>query len=280
MTVFKKIKKTRILGSMDMERKMIIETVKSFYQEVLNAHKNDRKTINKFMYTDFVQHIDGIPNGRDAFIAMTDRFFQLRPAIDILKIFTNDNDEAAVFSRCTCEADNSVHKAVDIFGFRDGKLAEHWNVTEHNVEKTEVKSGRGLFSTDAPSTPSPAIEMQKDNTAKVIAFNEEIFNAHNNDKALLDDYMMDDYMQHNPSAGDGKEGFIGFTNFFFTLDPEMVISKTFANEEGEVAVYFKCVCKANGMINKVCDIYRLNDGKLAEHWDVVEHNIKDEPGIF
>ena len=27
------------------------------------------------------------------------------------------------------------------------------------------------------------------------------------------------------------------------------------------------------MINKVVDIYRLEDGKLAEHWDVVEHDV-------
>ena len=27
--------------------------------------------------------------------------------------------------------------------------------------------------------------------------------------------------------------------------------------------------------NKVCDIYRIEDGKLAEHWDVVEHNVQD-----
>ena len=25
----------------------------------------------------------------------------------------------------------------------------------------------------------------------------------------------------------------------------------------------------------MCDIYRIEDGKLAEHWDVVEHNVQD-----
>ena len=27
----------------------------------------------------------------------------------------------------------------------------------------------------------------------------------------------------------------------------------------------------DGGFNKVCDIYRMKDGKLAEHWDVVQH---------
>ncbi|MBR6349316.1 MAG: hypothetical protein IKR67_02100, partial [Lachnospiraceae bacterium] len=53
------------------------------------------------------------------------------------------------------------------------------------------------------------------------------------------------------------------------------IIKIFENDNNEVAVFFKCTCRANGTINKVCDIYRLQDGKLAEHWDVVEHDVAE-----
>ena len=105
----------------------------------------------------------------------------------------------------------------------------------------------------------------------VLRFYDEVFNAH--DISKLDEFMRDDYMQHNATVADGKEGFIAFTDFFFTLQPEMKIYKTFANEDGEVLVFFKCTCNANGMVNKVCDIYRLQDGQLAEHWDVVEHDV-------
>lgn len=103
-------------------------------------------------------------------------------------------------------------------------------------------------------------------------FMEDVFNAH--DVSKLDQYMRDDYKQHNPTAPDGKEGFIEFTKFFFTLKPKMQIYKIWENENNEVAVFFKCTCEANGTINKVVDIYRLDeDGKLAEHWDVVEHDV-------
>ncbi len=38
-------------------------------------------------------------------------------------------------------------------------------------------------------------------------------------------------------------------------------------------------------VDKVCDIYRLQDGQLAEHWDIIKHNAEDIPprnsnGIF
>ena len=41
-----------------------------------------------------------------------------------------------------------------------------------------------------------------------------------------------------------------------------------------VYVFFKCTLQ-NGHVNKVCDIYRLQDGQLAEHWDIIEHNVED-----
>lgn len=113
--------------------------------------------------------------------------------------------------------------------------------------------------------------MKQKNIDVVLRFYEEVFNAH--DISKLDEFMRDDYMQHNANVADGKEGFIAFTQKFFTLKPKFEIYKVFANDNGEVAVFFKCTCEANGMVNKVCDIYRLQDGLLAEHWDIVEHDV-------
>ena len=107
--------------------------------------------------------------------------------------------------------------------------------------------------------------MKQQNIDLVLRFYEEVFNAH--DISKLDEFMRDDYMQHNATVADGKEGFIAFTQKFFTLKPKFEIYKVFANDNDEVAVFFKCTCEANGMVNKVCDIYRLQDGKLASGAD-------------
>ena len=107
------------------------------------------------------------------------------------------------------------------------------------------------------------------NKELVLKFYDEVFN--NWDISNLDNYMKDNYIQHNPTAPNGKEGFVEFTKFFFSLKPHMDIIHI--GEDGDIVyVFFKCTLE-NGAINKVCDIYRIEDGKLAEHWDVVEHNV-------
>ena len=101
-------------------------------------------------------------------------------------------------------------------------------------------------------------------------FYDEVFNSR--DLSNLDQYMKDDYIQHNPTAESGKEGFIRFCDKFLAMKPHMEI-KQIISENDLVCVFFKCTMEANGMENKVFDLYRIENGKLAEHWDCVEHDI-------
>ena len=54
----------------------------------------------------------------------------------------------------------------------------------------------------------------------------------------------------------------------------MEIFKVF--EDGDyVLIFFKCTFEGIPAVNKVMDIYRLEDGKLAEHWDIIQGGIDD-----
>ncbi len=103
----------------------------------------------------------------------------------------------------------------------------------------------------------------------VLAFYRDVFNGHDTSKVA--DYVRPDYIQHNPTVEDGLEGFQKFIEFFCGMGPKCDIIR--CDEVGDmVYVFFRCTL-ANGMVNKVMDMYRLEDGKLAEHWDVVEHDV-------
>jgi len=61
--------------------------------------------------------------------------------------------------------------------------------------------------------------MNKENNKKVVReFYEEIFRKH--DLSVLDRFMHDNYIQHNPDVRQGKTGFVDFHKGFFAAIPD------------------------------------------------------------
>lgn len=107
------------------------------------------------------------------------------------------------------------------------------------------------------------MKMKRTNKEVVEYFYERVFNA--GDFSELDDLMWDDYKQHSPEVADGKEGFIEFFKEFLQGHPKTTTIQCL--EDGDlVCMFFKCEMDG-GVVVKVFDLYRLKDGKLAEHWD-------------
>ena len=103
----------------------------------------------------------------------------------------------------------------------------------------------------------------------ITAMYKEFFNEHNVDAALK--YVREDYKQHNPGVEQGRKGLMdGFRQKFideptFRLEIQMIIS------EGDMAaVYLKNVDPEGNTKCRVVDIYRIQGGQLAEHWDVLQ----------
>lgn len=107
------------------------------------------------------------------------------------------------------------------------------------------------------------------NKEVIEAMYKEFFNDHDVDAALK--FVREDYKQHNPGVEQGRKGLMdGFRQKFideptFRLEIKMIIS------EGDMAaVYLKNVDPEGNTKARVVDIYRIEDGKLAEHWDVLQ----------
>ena len=106
----------------------------------------------------------------------------------------------------------------------------------------------------------------------VLKFYEEVFIG--GDLTHIDEFMRDDYRQHSPEVADGKAGFVNFAKGFLAQKPRIEIVKVVA-EDDMVVVFFKC--KIGEHTHKVFDMYRLKDGKLAEHWDSIMGNVDEIP---
>ncbi len=79
------------------------------------------------------------------------------------------------------------------------------------------------------------------------------------------------YVQHNPTAPDGIEGFKAFLSFLREKFPDSrsEIKRSFA--EGDyVILHVHSVREKGARGRAIVDIFKLEDGKIVEHWDVVQ----------
>src|SRR5215831_16580124 len=84
-------------------------------------------------------------------------------------------------------------------------------------------------------------------------------------------YFGPKYIQHNPGAPDGIEGFKGFVNFLKEKFPNShsEIRKVFADGD-YVILHVHAVREPGTRGRAIVDIFRLENGKIVEHWDVAQ----------
>jgi len=108
------------------------------------------------------------------------------------------------------------------------------------------------------------------NTVVVRAFLDMVFNQHKVAQAFAD-YVGPTYTQHNPYVPDGIAGAIKGLGGMVAKNPEMhiYIKRTIA--EGDLVVdHNLTTAKPGDRGNAIIDIFRLANGKIVEHWDVVQ----------
>jgi predicted SnoaL-like aldol condensation-catalyzing enzyme len=104
------------------------------------------------------------------------------------------------------------------------------------------------------------------NKQTVVEFYELAFNGKQPEQAV-EKYVGKEYIQHNPQAPDGPEAFIGFVKAF----PEASVDIRRVVAEGDMVVthsLLKFTPDDRGTV--ATDLFRLEDGKVVEHWDVLQ----------
>lgn len=111
-------------------------------------------------------------------------------------------------------------------------------------------------------------QLAEQNKKIVTEFYEGVFLKHQV-KAYADQYIGNQYIQHNPEVPDGKAPFVDFFTGYFKENPDAksVIKRAVA-EDDLVFLHVHSTQNAQDLGVAVVDIFRIENGKIVEHWDV------------
>jgi len=112
-------------------------------------------------------------------------------------------------------------------------------------------------------------KQMEENKKIIAAFYDAALNK--KDFAEASKYLGSRYTQHNPVAADGPEGLKGFIAFLKDKFPnnKSEIKRIFADGD-YVIVHVHAVREPGTRGNAIIDIFKLENGKVVEHWDVVQ----------
>ncbi|MPV86251.1 nuclear transport factor 2 family protein [Ostreibacterium oceani] len=156
--------------------------------------------------------------------------------------------------------------AFDFFSVNtDGRLAGHWDAMQ--CESEPNASGRRLTDGITAITDLDQTEANKSKLKQ--AFDIFINGTLEEAGAALQTYFHPDYKQHNPDAADGIEGFFA-AQMSGKVKPRWVFEKQhIVVGEGN---YVLSIAEGQhlGVHSIFYDLVRFENGKIAEHWDVIQ----------
>ncbi|AWV97086.1 nuclear transport factor 2 family protein [Arcticibacterium luteifluviistationis] len=209
----------------------------------------------------YIQHNLGVADGLAGFGALLSQIPANSAKVNTIRAF---QDGDYVFTQTDYNF-FGPKIGFDIFKFEDGLIVEHWD----NLQETPASlnpSGRSMVD---GTTEIKDIAKTEENKKLVANFVDDILVK--GDMSKLGGYFNgDNYLQHNPQIADGLSGLgsalehmasqnifmkfntvhkvLGQGNFVLTIS-----EGTFADQP-----------------TSFYDLFRVENGKIAEHWDVME----------
>lgn len=159
--------------------------------------------------------------------------------------------------------------AFDIFRFEDGLIAEHWD----NLADKAAPNPSGRTQTDGPTGATDA-DKTEINRKLVADFLVDVMQGKRPEKTP-EYFDGDKYIQHNTGIADGLSGLGAALEALGKTGVAMIYDKTHMILAQGDMVLAVSEGSFGGKPTSYYDLWRVENGKIAEHWDVME-TIADE----
>ncbi|WP_218568045.1 nuclear transport factor 2 family protein [Pseudomonas sp. v388] len=241
--------------------------VLDFYEQFFNKHRTD--VAEQVVSTEYKQHNPTVPDGRTPFVDYFAKFYQTHPAAhsEVVRSAAID-DLVYVHLLSKPDASSRGSAILNIFRVKGGKIVEHWDIIQ--PVPAESANANGMFDDVLPrATGARDVAQESANLKTVLAFYDGVFNQHKVVDAS--GVIASDYIQHNPGVPDGKAPFVEYFTDYFKTHPDsraQIVRSVAQNDL--VWLHVHSTESPNDRGQAVLDIFRVKDGKIVEHWDVIQ----------
>ena len=220
----------------------------------------DPEAVSVISPTHYIQHNPQTHTGREGLAALFARLSKTSPRVNIVRAFS---DGDFVFGHT--EYDFSSRRiGFEVFRFECDLAVEHWD----NIQPRLGPNLSGHSMVDGP-TEATDLELTETNRALVRSFVETVLIAA--EYGELDAFVCTShYTEHHPTGTDGVEALRSRLERI-TVEPHSVEYRRLHRVLAQGS-FVLCVSEGSrgGVHTAFYDLYRVEAGKLVEHWDTIE----------
>ncbi len=212
----------------------------------------------------YTQHSTGVPDGADGFVAFVTDFVQRHPYREMHIVRgIEDGPRVALHVHQVLDAGAVQWVTIDFFETDDdGRIVEHWDVIAPFTELTPS----GHTSVDG-STQVCDLDRTESNKDVVRGLIQDVLMPSGEAHRVHQYVSADQYVQHSAEVPDGLAP---FAELVMAPDRPLAYQEIVLLIGQGNFVWTLCRASWKGVPYAQADIFRLENGKVVEHWDAAE----------
>lgn len=226
----------------------------------------DTETAARLLDENYIQHNLAYGTGEAAFLGSVEYLASAPVKTTVNNIRAFEDGDYVFLQTVYNFAGAGEQVAFDIFRFdEDGEIAEHWDNLAPLADQPNP-SGRTQIDGAMEITD---LDKTEENRQLVKNFLYDVMQGNNPDKTA-DYFDGDTYLQHNTAIADGVSGLNAALSALAQQGIQMIYDEThMVLAQGN---YVLAVSEGTygGAPTSYYDLWRVENGKIAEHWDVME----------
>lgn len=250
-----------LISCKDVQKKEVQLSQKEKAVAILESLESGETKALEYIDSDkYIQHNLMVGNGRSELANFISILPRPETTVKTRRVFEDDDivfihSEYHVFG---------PKVGFDIFRFENGLIVEHWD----NLQETTPPNPSGHTLING-TVEIAELDKTKQNKTLVTNFVTDIL-VNGEFKKLANYFDGDNYIQHNPFIADGVSGLAKFVEEFTAQGGSLVYDKIHqVHGEGNF-VLIVAEGKLSGVHTAFYDLFRVENGKIAEHWDILE----------